>query len=198
MSITIFFICCILTECITQKTSRNLDYQAQGGQLLRFLWREILRGWWEAFADGGQWQPRGRTHRGWVYRILRERPNFQVRWMDIQGCWQVLGGWQGGRRPACGSAFLPSYCGRWAPIQPGGRCFGWHHSQEAQGGRNLRSWWNWFRLHLLWPRGTTLCRSHQQLLEEGLAARHAISWVGRWAFAAVVDHWLHQFFSTWN
>ena len=38
----------------SKKKSRNLDHQAEGGQLLCFLWREILRGWWEAPADGGQ------------------------------------------------------------------------------------------------------------------------------------------------
>ena len=81
-----------------------------GWELLQGAWREVVWGWWEAGAQGGQWQPWGGACRGWVHRVLRAWPRRQVRWMDLQGCRKILGGWQGGRRPACGSALLPRGC----------------------------------------------------------------------------------------
>lgn len=53
------------------------------------VWREILWGHWEVGADGGQWQPWGGAHRGGVHRVLREWPKWQVRRVDLQGCWEV-------------------------------------------------------------------------------------------------------------
>ena len=161
-------------------------------ELLQGVRREVLWGWWEAGPHGGQWQPWGRAHGGRVCWILCSWPYGQVRWVDLQRCRQVLGGWQGGRWPACGSALLPTYCGRRTALQSHRWFFDWSHSQEAQGGRNLCRWWNWFHLHLLRTGGATFRKFDRELLEERLAPCDAFPGLGRWAVATLVDHWLHQ------
>ena len=132
------------------------------------------------------------AHRCRIYWILCQRAHGQVGRVDFQGRRQVLGGWQGGWRSIGGPTFLPPYCGRWASLQSDWWLFDWSHSQEAEGGRNLCSWWNRFYLHLLRARRTTFRKLDRKFLEERLASRHAFPGLGRGAFATLVDNWLHQ------
>ena len=133
-----------------------------------------------------------------VHWVLRERSKRQVRWMDLQGRRKVFGRWKRGRWPIGGPTLLPTYCGRWAPLQSHWRFSGWCHSQEAKGGWHFCSWRNWFHLHLLRTRGATLQESDRKLPEERLAKRHAFPGLGRGANSTLVDYWLHQCLSTGN